>query len=77
MKSIARKLVIRLDPSIKRVICKSCDSLLIPGVSCTHRLRGRREKHVTVTCLSCGMTKRFLARKQYKLFSENNSIDIV
>ena len=28
------------DPSIKRTVCKRCDALLIPGVTCTHRLRG-------------------------------------
>lgn len=27
------------DPSIKRTLCKSCDTLLVPGVTCTHRRR--------------------------------------
>lgn len=27
------------DPSIKRTLCKSCDTILIPGVTCTQRLR--------------------------------------
>ena len=74
------------DPTIKRTICKSCDTLLLPGITATHRMRGTllfsrnarlislfsasREKHLVVRCLTCGEVKRFLAREGYKLWSE-------
>ncbi|KAG8881494.1 hypothetical protein FRB97_009548 [Tulasnella sp. 331] len=37
MKVIAKKSVLRIDPSVKRTICKKCQTVLIPGVSATAR----------------------------------------
>nr|XP_056722842.1 ribonuclease P protein subunit p21 [Euleptes europaea] len=69
--SISRRLVLRQDPSVKRTICKSCFSLLVPGVSSTVRQRKRRHQRWTVVrCLNCGLTKRFLSNPDYKLWSE-------
>ncbi|XP_042311006.1 ribonuclease P protein subunit p21 [Sceloporus undulatus] len=69
--SISRRLVLRQDPSVKRTICKSCFSLLVPGVSSTVRQRKRRNQRWTsVQCLNCGLTKRFLSNPNYKLWSE-------
>ncbi|XP_054833795.1 ribonuclease P protein subunit p21 [Eublepharis macularius] len=69
--SISRRLVLRQDPSVKRTVCKSCFSLLVPGVSSTVRQRKRRNQRWTVVrCLNCGLTKRFLSNPDYKLWSE-------
>ncbi|XP_015284796.1 PREDICTED: ribonuclease P protein subunit p21 [Gekko japonicus] len=69
--SISRRLVLRQDPSVKRTICKSCFSLLVPGVSSTVRQRKRRNQRWTVVrCLNCGLTKRFPSNPDYKLWSE-------
>ncbi|XP_077980609.1 ribonuclease P protein subunit p21-like [Glandiceps talaboti] len=70
MRTIAKRLVLRIDPSIKRTICKKCNLLLIPGITATVRMRAKREQHVVVTCLFCKMVKRFLARENYQLWSE-------
>ncbi|XP_035694732.1 ribonuclease P protein subunit p21-like [Branchiostoma floridae] len=70
LKNISKTCVQRQDPSVKRTICKRCDSLLIPGVTATVRIRAKREKHVVVTCLECRMVRRFLARKDYQLWTE-------
>ncbi|CAH1274103.1 RPP21 [Branchiostoma lanceolatum] len=70
LKRISKNCVQRQDPSVKRTICKRCDSLLIPGVTATVRIRAKREKHVVVTCLECRMVRRFLARKDYQLWTE-------
>uniref|UniRef100_A0A8C4QW06 Ribonuclease P 21 subunit n=1 Tax=Eptatretus burgeri TaxID=7764 RepID=A0A8C4QW06_EPTBU len=40
MKTIGQRLVLKLAPSIKRNICKTCNSLLVPGVTSTIRHRG-------------------------------------
>ncbi|NXO01278.1 RPP21 protein, partial [Rhinopomastus cyanomelas] len=37
----ARRLVLRLAPSVKRLICRRCCSLLLPGAGGCQRLRGR------------------------------------
>ncbi|XP_044278421.1 ribonuclease P protein subunit p21 [Varanus komodoensis] len=69
--SISRRLVLRQDPSVKRTICKSCFSLLVPGVSSTVRQRkSRNQRWTAVRCLNCSLSKRFLSNPDYKLWSE-------
>ncbi|XP_017548818.1 ribonuclease P protein subunit p21 [Pygocentrus nattereri] len=69
-KTIAKRLVLRQDPSVKRTICKRCCSLLIPGVTSTVRQkRGPRRQRVTVIrCLSCGLTRRFPNNPKHQLW---------
>lgn len=74
---IARHQVLRLDPHLKRRICKKCHILLLPGVTCMVRLRKRREKHSVVTCLDCGTVKRFVTRRDYRLWCDNPVFDSV
>uniref|UniRef100_A0A1X7VVR6 Uncharacterized protein n=1 Tax=Amphimedon queenslandica TaxID=400682 RepID=A0A1X7VVR6_AMPQE len=62
MKSISQKLVIKLDPTIKRTICKSCDALQVPGITCTHRIRVRPQRHVVIKCLMCKTYKKFFTK---------------
>uniref|UniRef100_A0ABB5UP45 Ribonuclease P/MRP subunit p21 n=1 Tax=Sus scrofa TaxID=9823 RepID=A0ABB5UP45_PIG len=38
-RTIAKRLVLRRDPSVKRTLCRGCSSLLIPGLTCTQRQR--------------------------------------
>jgi ribonuclease P protein subunit RPR2 len=66
LRSIAKKNVLRLDPSVKRTICKRCESLLIPGVSCRERIenqsKGGKKRWadvLVVECNACGTVKRF------------------
>ncbi|XP_065826294.1 ribonuclease P protein subunit p21-like [Oscarella lobularis] len=58
MKKTAKKLVLRMHPRVKKLICKSCNALLVPGVTSKTRIRGKREKHIVVTCLQCGKFRR-------------------
>ncbi|OAV89293.1 hypothetical protein PTTG_11879 [Puccinia triticina 1-1 BBBD Race 1] len=55
MKVISKKAVVRMDPSVKRSICRSCHLLLIPGHTSTTRvLRSSSHRHkVNVTCSAC------------------------
>ncbi|CAI8024690.1 Ribonuclease P protein subunit p21 [Geodia barretti] len=71
MKNVGKRLVLRMDPGMKRMLCKGCDSLLVPGVTATHRVRAHRETHVVVKCLTCGNVKRFPTRPDYQLWSDN------
>nr|XP_012332510.1 ribonuclease P protein subunit p21 isoform X3 [Aotus nancymaae] len=38
-RTIAKRLVLRRDPSVKRTLCRGCSSLLVPGLTCTQRQR--------------------------------------
>ncbi|KAI9768944.1 MAG: hypothetical protein M1840_004540 [Geoglossum simile] len=75
LRAISRKGQIRLSPSIKRSICKRCETLLIPGSTSTHRVdnpsRGRKKPWadvLVVRCIACGTEKRFPvgAKKQLR-----------
>jgi len=77
MKSIAQKLVIRLDTSVKRSICKRCGGVLIAGVSSKVRVNGERDKHVNITCTSCHYTRSFVAGKGHKPFSQKTKTNEV
>ncbi|KAI8062210.1 RNAse P Rpr2/Rpp21/SNM1 subunit domain-containing protein [Gongronella butleri] len=54
MKKIGRRLVIRVDPHIKRRICKRCDSPLIPALTSTVRVKAQPEPTMVTRCSSCG-----------------------
>lgn len=71
-KTIARRLVLRQDPSVKRTLCKKCCCLLIPGVTATTRQKRKKCKtrFTVTTCLSCGERKTFLNNPDYMLWSD-------
>lgn len=69
-KTIARRLVLRQDPSVKRTLCKKCCSLLIPGVTATTRQRRKNGKtrFTVVKCRICGQSKTLLNNPDYCLW---------
>ncbi|XP_002131371.2 ribonuclease P protein subunit p21 [Ciona intestinalis] len=69
MKTLAQKNVVRLHPHVKRTICKHCDLLLIPGVTCTYRNKGK-PKQTVVTCQGCGTFRRYLLNIDNKLWHD-------
>jgi hypothetical protein len=60
----------RLPPGIenfdKLMICKNCNSFLVPGVNCRVRTHASR---VVITCLDCGSIRRvpFVRERKSKL----------
>ncbi|XP_071954302.1 ribonuclease P protein subunit p21-like [Antedon mediterranea] len=70
MRMIAQRLVLRIEPEIKRTICKKCSLLLVPGITAITRIRGKREHHRVVTCKSCGQVKRFNTGANHTLWSD-------
>ncbi|KAL1916050.1 uncharacterized protein VTP21DRAFT_6054 [Calcarisporiella thermophila] len=73
MKSVGRRLVIRMDPSVKRSICKRCDNTLIPGHTSSVRVESR-PRRLNHTCLFCKGEKTLLARPEYTLFTEREEV---
>lgn len=64
----AKKCVYRLEPYVKRTICKKCNSLLIPGISAKVRIRKKRSLW---HCNKCHATKSFNCQSNYKLWIED------
>ncbi|KAM6396219.1 ribonuclease P protein subunit p21 [Rhynochetos jubatus] len=56
----ARRLVLRLAPSVKRTVCRRCCSLLLPGAGGCLRLRGGGQPRLVLRCRSCGRPRRYL-----------------
>uniref|UniRef100_V9LGR8 Ribonuclease P protein subunit p21-like protein n=2 Tax=Callorhinchus milii TaxID=7868 RepID=V9LGR8_CALMI len=75
-RSIAKRLVLRHDPSVKRTICKRCSALLIPGISCTIRQRKKNRPVTVIRCVTCGLTKRFENRRDYQVWSEHSEAQL-
>ncbi|KAE8294546.1 Ribonuclease P protein subunit p21 [Larimichthys crocea] len=69
-RTIARRLVLRQDPSVKRTLCKKCCSLLIPGITATVRQRRKNSKtrFTVMRCLSCGQSKTLLNNPDHRLW---------
>ena len=64
MKQIGRRINLSFDAiSVKRLICKRCNSLLLPENS-RQRLVPRRQSHVLVTCKHCGAKRRYVNRER-------------
>ncbi|EKV10032.1 RNAse P, Rpr2/Rpp21 subunit [Penicillium digitatum] len=66
LRAVAMKTQMRLPVTLKRSVCKRCDTILMPGVTCSHETRNasRGGKKpwadvLVVRCLSCGTEKRF------------------
>ncbi|CAG8790171.1 43883_t:CDS:10 [Gigaspora margarita] len=65
-------LILRIDPSIKRTLCKRCDSVLLPGVTSQIRIKSKPEPQLQMMCTQCGTARGYPIRKGYQLFSEKS-----
>ncbi|KAG2180207.1 hypothetical protein INT43_003996 [Umbelopsis isabellina] len=72
MKQISRKLVLRLDPNVKRSICKTCENILIPSVTSSTRVKSRPQKNITITCRSCNTKKRLVSKRGHELWTNKS-----
>ncbi len=60
-RSIAMRCNVRLPQRWRRMICRRCNALLIPGRTSRVRLRRLR---VNVTCMTCGKVYRYPYKKR-------------
>lgn len=66
LRAVAMKTQIRLPITLKRSVCKRCDTILVPGLTCSRETRNASRDGkkawadvLVVRCLSCGTEKRF------------------
>ncbi|KAI1795595.1 Rpr2-domain-containing protein [Ganoderma leucocontextum] len=57
------RLTFRRDPTLKRTLCKRCDTVLLPGSTASVRIKtsGSHRQVVTYTCLACKACRRIPA----------------
>ncbi|KAL1734692.1 RNAse P Rpr2/Rpp21/SNM1 subunit domain-containing protein [Schizophyllum commune] len=61
MKAVGRKSVMRIDPAVKRTICKArnCDTVMIPGANVNCASASRNHGHtLSYICPTCGRKRR-------------------
>ncbi|KAI0645803.1 RNAse P Rpr2/Rpp21/SNM1 subunit domain-containing protein [Trametes meyenii] len=63
MRIVGQKTMVRMDPSIKRTLCKGCDAVLLPGSTATVRIKTlpSHGQAVIYTCLTCNISRRIPA----------------
>ncbi|TFK53537.1 Rpr2-domain-containing protein [Heliocybe sulcata] len=63
MRTVGQRTVVKLDPSVKRTLCRSCNLILIPGTTATVRIKSSpsHEHVVTYTCTTCNSARRIPA----------------
>ncbi|KAK0464735.1 RNAse P Rpr2/Rpp21/SNM1 subunit domain-containing protein [Desarmillaria tabescens] len=63
MKIVGQKTTVNMDPSVKRTICKGCDTVLVPGSTVSIRVKKSRSRgHLMVyTCTRCKTSRRIPA----------------
>ncbi|KAI6045989.1 Rpr2-domain-containing protein, partial [Pisolithus marmoratus] len=63
MRIVGQKTNTKMDPSVKRCICKNCSSVLIPGISATVRVKdSTSHRHlVSYVCHACRSERRIPA----------------
>ncbi|XP_015588459.1 ribonuclease P protein subunit rpr2 [Cephus cinctus] len=70
MVNCGKKAVLRMEPDLKRSICKSCQTPLIPGETARVRLGSKPRKLIRWTCLTCRSIKKFPTKQGHKLWSD-------
>ncbi|EMD96223.1 hypothetical protein COCC4DRAFT_35925 [Bipolaris maydis ATCC 48331] len=59
LQQVSRKGQLRLAVSLKRTLCKSCNSILVPGRTATHRIenasKGGKKPWADVLVITCGV----------------------
>ncbi|TLS21766.1 uncharacterized protein PpBr36_09208 [Pyricularia pennisetigena] len=85
LRQVGLKTQIRMDPSIKRKLCKFCDTLLIEGETCTSFVENRSKDGrkpwadvLVIKCKTCQREKRFpvaAARQKRRPFRTKDSND--
>ncbi|KIJ19058.1 hypothetical protein PAXINDRAFT_70182 [Paxillus involutus ATCC 200175] len=63
MKIVGQKTNVKMDPSVKRLICKGCSSVLTPGVSATVRIKNSTSHShlISYKCNRCRTERRIPA----------------
>ncbi|KAL9557125.1 hypothetical protein MBANPS3_001543 [Mucor bainieri] len=77
MRQITGKMVMRLDPSVKRLVCKRCDTPAIPAITSTNRIKSTPKPSVIQTCKICKSKRRYTSQNpSYQLFSDRSDVHV-
>ncbi|KXS21356.1 Rpr2-domain-containing protein [Gonapodya prolifera JEL478] len=77
MKTITERLVLRIDPSLKRMTCKRCGVLLVPATTASVSVGTHTSSphpHITTTCRRCLTPRRLVIAPDHALWAEDGPV---
>ncbi|EEQ41447.1 putative ribonuclease P subunit [Clavispora lusitaniae] len=78
---VSKRTVLKLSPHLKRLMCKKCSSVLVPGLTMSVEIENSSKSSAKAdvlvhTCLTCQKQKRFPIGKdrEYELFCDKKDV---
>jgi ribonuclease P protein subunit RPR2 len=70
--NVAKKSLLKIEPQVKRHLCKGCEGLLLPGVTARVRFLKKPSSVIEWKCIRCQARKKFPSIRHYKAWFENS-----
>ncbi|XP_059610940.1 uncharacterized protein LOC132257901 [Phlebotomus argentipes] len=70
-KAIGKKSVLKMEPAVKRSLCKKCSIFLKPGETADIDVKETPQKVSIISCRRCGFRKRYHINSKYSMWLDN------
>lgn len=64
-RKVKLKFNVRLDAPLRRLTCRGCKTLIVPGVNARVRLGHGKQTVLRITCIECGRVNRKIVGRPY------------
>lgn len=71
--NVAKKSLLKIEPQVKRTVCKGCEGLLLPGVTARVRVLKKPASVIEWRCMRCQTCKKFPSIRHYEAWFENST----
>ena len=72
-----KKIMLKLDPKLKRLSCRRCSALLSPqSGNIKTRIINEKNDLLEIECRHCGTKRRFTISENFTLYSEKEPVEI-
>ena len=71
--NMAKKSLLKIEPQVKRNVCKGCEGLLLPGVTARVRILKKPAGVIEWRCIRCQTCKKFPSSRHYEAWFENST----
>jgi ribonuclease P protein subunit RPR2 len=72
--NVAKKSLFKIEPQVKRYVCKGCEGLLFPGVTAQVRVLKKPASVIEWRCLKCQTCKKYPSIRHYESSFENATL---
>lgn len=72
--NVAKKSLFKIEPQVKRYVCKGCEGLLLPGVTARVRVLKKPASVIEWRCLKCQTCKKYPSIRHYSAWFENSAL---